>query len=122
MRRLSDKCVKTLYDNLEKRDKVILRIIGDMDIIHRSDIDEELRTTYSEQAKHIKTSYSLVNKSLVRLEAIIFIDVKERGLSRARFLTEDGRYVYSHFVLGLSSDEGESQSLLMVNRDKNVDK
>jgi len=117
MRKLSNECIKTLFNNLEKRDKVVLRIIGDMDIIHRSDIDEELRTTYEKQAEHIKISYSLVNKSLVKLEAIMFVDVKERGLSRSRFLTDDGKYAYSHFVLGLTEEEGESGSLLMVDKD-----
>ena len=104
--RLTKECVDVMFDTLDKREKLIMKLIGEMQILSKTDVEDFLYSSYKNEVekRNVNVSTSLIAKSLIRLEAKLLVDVKEEGLKRERFLTEEGKYAYNKNNLGLKID------------------
>ena len=106
--RINKGCIKTLFNTLDKREKLIVKVIGKLDVASKTDIQRSLSQRLYNKDRSMEVRQYWFDKALFRLEAMMLIDSYKSGTRVVRQLTEEGRYIYNKMMVNSESVNGIS--------------
>ena len=101
--RLSKNCIKVLYDNLTKKQKLILKTIGDLDVGSKTDIKNTIRQRFKENDVSANPDQYWFDIGLYNLDAVLFVSSTKSSTKVIRRLTDEGVYAYTKFILEIDN-------------------
>lgn len=91
---LERQCIEVFIATLNKRERAVLRIFGELGTLNRQEVANQLDRQFREN-----TTYHQLTKTLWKLENILFLKSRSEGRKTIIEITEDGQYAYQHYIL-----------------------